>query len=638
MMAPVENQAQYDVFISYASIDRDQVQKLVEKLEGDKFRVWYDQRQISRGQVTLGQLADAIAASAHMIACLSDAYVDREFTKFELDLNQSLDPANIRNRTIPVLIQPLTRPLPNQILAINRGDLTRPDIYEEEYRRITRNITHVKEDQPEEPARLNIDGLKKKLEMPFKDAEAEPIVTLTQIRIAAESLCRFIYKQDLKIEPGNTSFSALVEHVISAAKLPSSVRMALETVESYGTYAVMDGEEEETTITIDSIRPALAAMEVLRTWFLRKYEKKKDLPVKSTGDEPGERAVVGTEQSPAVTTNVVEQVTEAPVEVQPEKPAVVSKPPVPVEPYQLAGTILVDAIDAWALGGKLLVHEAQSSRLEIWDADACTWHTAGSVPVRRVRYGGADQLAAACWDGNLYLFQGDALASTVKLNGAVGDMAYCAGRWAAGTWKTGLYMLRAGSNVGEALADVLEGVGTIAAEESSEWFVVVDLSGGMGIYNNGRKVAAIAPVEQPGGVLFIGHQILTLDGARLITLNLRGEQQNSEVLGSAPQYGLHASLAAERAYLSTNRCEYTIMNPAGMRRPYYRFQEPHDLASTCRDPEKVLFITGDGCCEYWLGRAMKQTWQDVRAAHFAPDGKTLVIVHPQQVQRYEEKV
>jgi hypothetical protein len=119
-------------------------------------------------------------------------------------------------------------------------------------------------------------------------------------------------------------------------------------------------------------------------------------------------------------------------------------------------------------------------------------------------------------------------------------------------------------------------------------------------------------------------------------LNLRGEQQNSEVMDGAYSYSLHASLAPDRVYLGIDQCRYITINREGMRRPYYAFNEPHHLISTCRNPEKVLFLTGDSSCEYWLGRVLKQTWRGVRAAHFAPDGKSLTIVSSDQVRKYEE--
>ena len=93
-----KNQYRFDVFISYARTDSVPVERLVARLRNDGFSVWFDRDEMSGGHTTIGQLADGIACSAHMIACLSDSYVDRDYTDFELQTNQSFDPANRQNR------------------------------------------------------------------------------------------------------------------------------------------------------------------------------------------------------------------------------------------------------------------------------------------------------------------------------------------------------------------------------------------------------------------------------------------------------------------------------------------------------------------------------------------------------------
>src|ERR1035441_346866 len=128
-----KNQYRVGVFISYARTDSVPVERLVARLRNDGFSVWFDRDEMSGGHTTIGQLADGIACSAHMIACLSDAYVDRDYTAFELQTNQALDPANRQNRTIPVLIRPHPKPVPIQIRAFTFGDLTREDSGEREY-------------------------------------------------------------------------------------------------------------------------------------------------------------------------------------------------------------------------------------------------------------------------------------------------------------------------------------------------------------------------------------------------------------------------------------------------------------------------------------------------------------------------
>lgn len=628
MTSQAENQPQFDVFISYASVDRDAVEQLVARLENDKFSVWYDQRQISRGQVTLGQLADAIAASAHMIACLSDAYIDREFTKFELDLNQSFDPSNKRNRTVPVLIRPLTRPMPNQILAINRGDLTDAARYEEEYRRITMNIRHAHEVAPEEIGRVNIEGVKRKLELPFKDPAAEPIVTLTQIRIAAESLCRFLYKQELKMEPGSADFSELVETVIKSVRLPATIRTALEAVKNYGQLAVMEGEEEEATITTDAIQPALLELENLKKWFLKKYELHKKAEPSIPHDEPVEVATDEAVPVIVITPPVVEPIQPAPV---------VIPQPVTDEPFQALASYALEAEDAWRLGGKLLAHNRSNGRLEIWNGSDLCWRSDGQVWLRRAVVGNADQLALSTWNGWVFLFQGDHLAVSTQLDGAVGDIAPYAGGWVAGTWRTSLCILRVNGEPPETLADVHEGVGSVAAIAKGDWFAIIDLLGGIGLYNGGRKVAAVSPFENPGGIMFLGQKILALDGPQLATISLRGEISSVETIAGNGACRLYPGVAPDRGFLSLGDMDYQLISPSGMRRPYFHFEHPQKLVSTCLNPEKFLFLAPDGRLDYYLGRSLKQSWTDVRNAHLSQDGRHLTVIQSNQVQMYEDR-
>src|SRR5690348_9687284 len=169
----------FDVFISYAHADRGVVEDLVDRLKRDGFSVWWDAEQMAGGGVVLGQLADGIAHSAHMIVCLSDPYIEREFTAFELENNQSLDPANKRNRTIPVIVGPLKKDIPSQIRAFTICDLRNETSYEEQYARAIAMI----ERQPRfEDAEESAEMLRKKYEAAL-NAQSDPNLALFRARI-----------------------------------------------------------------------------------------------------------------------------------------------------------------------------------------------------------------------------------------------------------------------------------------------------------------------------------------------------------------------------------------------------------------------------------------------------------------------
>jgi hypothetical protein len=295
-----KNQYRFDVFISYARSDSVQVESLVARLRTDGFRVWFDRDEMSGGQTTIRQLADGIACSAHMIVCLSDSYVDREYTDFELQTNQSFDPANRQNRTVPVLIGPLSKSVPVQIRAFNYGDLTQQENYEREYRLITSLIRKASAQQVPTPAEPELDAdTADALCAAALEAQAEPQVALFKARLATESLSRFLYRREIGEPPANATLDALVEQLVVAHKLPPQINISLGTVRTYGDFAVSEGSAE---ISTEAIQPALAALKVLTNWIiathLSKVEDRDEWDALCSqlppGDKPGEHLIPGT--------------------------------------------------------------------------------------------------------------------------------------------------------------------------------------------------------------------------------------------------------------------------------------------------------------------------------------------------------
>jgi len=257
----------FDVFISYASVDKEPVELLVKKLKLDGFRVWFDAEQMDRGPTTVGQLSDGIANSSHMIVCLSDAYIEREFTNFELQTNQSFDPANKYNRTIPVKIRLMSKPIPTPIQALNYGDLTDVSNYDSEYQKIIRLI---RRNIPKpEPTELDRETLQHKCEAPFKYPD-EPNVALFQVRIATEALCKFLHRQEVGEAPPNSALDSLVQRLLSVGKFPPPIKMSLGIVQTYGNFIVKD-QLDDYVITQESIQPGLAALRVLSDWTFATY-------------------------------------------------------------------------------------------------------------------------------------------------------------------------------------------------------------------------------------------------------------------------------------------------------------------------------------------------------------------------------
>ena len=261
-----ENSSTYDFFISYTSINRVAVTTLVERLKQDGFKVWFDVEQIVAGHTTLGQLIDGVVASRHMIACLSDPYIDRDWTRYELDTNQTFDPANKRNRTILVKIASLTRKLPEQIQFIPYADLSDPATYDTEYERIVRSV------QTDQPEKAPIDpNDRKSLETKVKaalDANNTPISALLQARVAAGALCKFLYRREVREPPTDATLDILTKGLMDRAKLPPPIRMSLNTVITYGTWNVDTADYD---ITSELVQPGLAALKVIADWTFATY-------------------------------------------------------------------------------------------------------------------------------------------------------------------------------------------------------------------------------------------------------------------------------------------------------------------------------------------------------------------------------
>jgi len=294
----VEESSTFDVFISYASVDREPVEQLVRRLKQDGFRVWFDEDQMVGGQTTLGQLADGIANSSHMIACLSDAYIERDFTKFELDTNQFLDPANKRNRTIPVKIRPLTKLIPTQIQAFNYRDLTDPATYYSEYQKTIADIHRTKPSEIK-PTEFDRDALERSCKAPFEDLD-KPNVALFQTRIAVEVICKFLYRQELGELPPGSTLDSLAQRLLSTGKLPEHIKVVLSIAQTYGNFVVKD-RMEDYVITRESIQPGLTALKVLADWTFATYfgQPEKTDPWESVlaklpvHEDPNERAIPG---------------------------------------------------------------------------------------------------------------------------------------------------------------------------------------------------------------------------------------------------------------------------------------------------------------------------------------------------------
>lgn len=248
---------QFDVFVSYASVDRAVVRPFVERLRGDGLRVWFDEFQMAGGLPAMPQLSAGITDSAHFVACLTDAYLRREFTDYELQVSRYLDPSGRAGRTIPVLFGQLSMPIPAEISFLAICDLTDLASYDATYRRIAAAIR-----RPVPAGRTA--SLEDACVAPFEHLD-EPAVALFKTYQAVTALATLLHDRLLGEQAGGATLDQLVGRLLLSGKLPERLHAPLATVRAYAQFSVQD-RAADFVITKGSVAPALSALRVLVEW------------------------------------------------------------------------------------------------------------------------------------------------------------------------------------------------------------------------------------------------------------------------------------------------------------------------------------------------------------------------------------
>jgi len=125
----------YDVFISYSHADKEWVRRwLLPCLEDAGLRVCIDFRDFDIGVPSLVNMERAVENSHRTLLVLTPAWVESEWTDFEVLLTQTTDPAGRRRRLLPILLQPC-QPL-RRIAMLTRADFTQPDNWDTQLQRV----------------------------------------------------------------------------------------------------------------------------------------------------------------------------------------------------------------------------------------------------------------------------------------------------------------------------------------------------------------------------------------------------------------------------------------------------------------------------------------------------------------------
>src|SRR5205809_1583780 len=115
---------EYDVFISYSSQDRQWVRtQLLTRIEKRGLRAFIDFRDFRRGAPSIKEMERGVATCRKTLLILTPAYTDSEWCELENIMLQTLSPTNQDLRLIPLLKKPCKKPL--RISALTHIDFTK---------------------------------------------------------------------------------------------------------------------------------------------------------------------------------------------------------------------------------------------------------------------------------------------------------------------------------------------------------------------------------------------------------------------------------------------------------------------------------------------------------------------------------
>ena len=125
----------YDVYISYSQANRPWVHDwLLPHLEDSGLRVCLDTRNFDVGVPELVNIENAVTLSRKILLVLTPAWLASEGAHFESLLIQAQDPAGIRRRTLPLMLEPCQPP--QRISIYTHADFTDPGQWEVQLGRI----------------------------------------------------------------------------------------------------------------------------------------------------------------------------------------------------------------------------------------------------------------------------------------------------------------------------------------------------------------------------------------------------------------------------------------------------------------------------------------------------------------------
>ncbi|MCY1139629.1 toll/interleukin-1 receptor domain-containing protein [Actinoplanes sp. Pm04-4] len=584
---PQGSDSRYQLFISYSGSNRELIQPFVEQLEADGFVVFYDQdRGVGLGSLPMN-LADKLAASDHVVACLTPEYLSGPWPRFELAIAIAQDPAGDDGRVIPVWFN-RDGVVPRTYLAhLTQFDLTRHDPYGRSYGLIRDAIRERLAHPPPPPDRDQVAGIV----ADALDRPDDPQVVLFKIRLAGRQLAQRACRDLLGQDPGGRSLEALADDLLRSGVLPRDPAAALGRLRAFGGQALRDEPGLDTDETVER---ALAALRELRDWM---FPRPAAAP---------EQALAPVEHEAASALRLVR-----------------------VSP--------VAADMAWPLGDDVLVWDERGGRLRCLRGGEVRWQDTDRIRVRRFATGTRDRVAVGGWEGLVRYFAGDPEPlAALSMDGTVGDLRCTADGLIAGSWRHALWRIDDHGRRTR-LGPVQGGVHRVAIFRDGRRFAVAELTGRVTVYHDDHPVHPV-PIGGPvADLAYAGPRLVLLtdeavagwrvDGVLSAPVPMPGASSLLPV-GDRPHCMAVVTGPGPRAELRSVD-EYDRHVPELLLRPGETVLGADTTASR-------LLTRGPAGVVYRRDGAEVASWPDATGAGIAADGRRLAVCRPGRVELLED--
>ncbi|GGR86953.1 hypothetical protein GCM10010169_33980 [Micromonospora fulviviridis] len=578
----------YDIFVSYASVDRERVESFVRQLEADNFQVYFDRNDVIELRPLPLQLAEALDASAHVLLCLTPAYMRGPWAGFEAQNAFAADPAGLGGRIVPVWLERADAELPAYLRQLPYFDLSRDPFGA--YRQLKGALERALTDPPALPGAGEIRRWHDEALARLDD----PGLALLLVRRAAKGLVSLIYRDTFGDSDATGTLDALAEALLRSAKLPEAAAGDLATLQIFVRDALREEVEGTGTATPEKVAPAVAALSRLGGWKF------------------GARPAPGPEPSSSDLSRVA-----------------VSR---------------VDARAAWPLAEDGIVAWDRAGRLRSMRGDRMPWQDHERIDIRRVTTAADGRLAIGGWGGAVRSFAGGPEpAASFRLDGTVGDLRYVQDALIAGSWKRELWRIGDDGERRE-LVPVQGGVHRIAVPERGDRFAVAELSGRIDFYLaggdlHGRPQPAAGTLAD---IAYAGRRLVLLTDEAVAGLRVDGARSEPVPLPGAfalwPNSGHEHCLLLIRSGPPDRPAATRLLQVDEVDRhlPYLTLPAGDRLLSADATGLRLVTRRVDGCA-YWRDRTQVMFWPEATAAAISGDGRRVAVCRERQVELYEDR-